>query len=356
VLSQKITEDRRPGSWHVGVPIRPPTCNSQLKLVEIHICEARSGEGPLDEALLLLRSPDLTLPVSFQTRFYSCHFFYSASAMSSRKRQAWGIRQALCSLFPHPTKCIPHPTMLACRRAGRWTQAAKHQVSSVCRTMVHSARTPTTRPLPRPAAIASRHATSRAMQVTWALLLSQAAPAALFSPHSPCLSLSFMQAHMQGPTLPQPEGREREARPTRKEARVDDASLRCHHQGLAAYAGHPLPPCQEPSCSAVAWPHETANRRRLEQGGGQRHMHTLGGGACGLQQGKQRHRGRTGGAWRGRGGPRARRGGEGQAVMSGPSRAPTIEAGLEASMAHVCQDAASGWSLGPDMTCLPSLR
>jgi hypothetical protein len=33
-----------------------------------------------------------------------------------------------------------------------------------------------------------------------------------------------------------------------------------------------------------------------------------------------------------------------------------VEAGLEASMAHVRQDAASGWSLGPDMTCLPSLR
>jgi hypothetical protein len=33
-----------------------------------------------------------------------------------------------------------------------------------------------------------------------------------------------------------------------------------------------------------------------------------------------------------------------------------VEAGLEASMAHVRQDAASGWSLGPDMTCLPCLR
>jgi hypothetical protein len=32
------------------------------------------------------------------------------------------------------------------------------------------------------------------------------------------------------------------------------------------------------------------------------------------------------------------------------------EAGVEASMAHVRQDAASGWSLGPDMTCLPCLR
>jgi ethanolamine utilization microcompartment shell protein EutL len=47
--------------------------------------------------------------------------------------------------------------------------------------------------------------------------------------------------------------------------------------------------------------------------------------------------------------------GEGQAVMSGPKEAG-VEAGLEASMAHVRQDAASGWSLGPDMTCLACLR
>jgi hypothetical protein len=49
--------------------------------------------------------------------------------------------------------------------------------------------------------------------------------------------------------------------------------------------------------------------------------------------------------------------GEGQAVMSGPSECNEGEAGgLESSMAHVRQDAASGWSLGPDMTCLPCLR
>jgi hypothetical protein len=47
--------------------------------------------------------------------------------------------------------------------------------------------------------------------------------------------------------------------------------------------------------------------------------------------------------------------GEGQGVMAGPRR-DQVEAGLEASMAHVRQDAASGWSLGPDMTFLPSLR
>jgi hypothetical protein len=48
--------------------------------------------------------------------------------------------------------------------------------------------------------------------------------------------------------------------------------------------------------------------------------------------------------------------GEGQGVMSGPRRLVCMEAGLEASMAHARQDAAaSGWSLGPDMTCLTSL-
>jgi hypothetical protein len=47
--------------------------------------------------------------------------------------------------------------------------------------------------------------------------------------------------------------------------------------------------------------------------------------------------------------------GEGQAVMSGP-RFDYAKAGHEASMAHVRQDAASGWSLGPDMTCLTCLR
>jgi hypothetical protein len=48
--------------------------------------------------------------------------------------------------------------------------------------------------------------------------------------------------------------------------------------------------------------------------------------------------------------------GEGQGVMSGPRELSDNEVGLEASMAHVRQDAASGWSLGPDMTCLPCLR
>jgi hypothetical protein len=47
-------------------------------------------------------------------------------------------------------------------------------------------------------------------------------------------------------------------------------------------------------------------------------MHTLGGGACGLRQGQQRHRGRTAGAWRGGGGTCKGEQGEGQGVMSGP--------------------------------------
>jgi hypothetical protein len=57
------------------------------------------------------------------------------------------------------------------------------------------------------------------------------------------------------------------------------------------------------------------------------------------------------------GGARARGGGGGPSRHGGTEKhASNIEAGLEASMAHVRQDAASGWSLGPDMTCLPSLR
>jgi hypothetical protein len=64
---------------------------------------------------------------------------------------------------------LSHPMMLACRRRPLDTRTKLPTCLSVCRTMVHSARTPTTRPLPRPAAIASRHATSRAMQVTFCL-------------------------------------------------------------------------------------------------------------------------------------------------------------------------------------------
>jgi hypothetical protein len=148
--------------------------------------------------------------------------------------------------------CISHPMLFICRRRPLDTGRHQHRASSVCHTMVHSARKPTTRPLPRPAAIASRHATSRAMQVTSALLVSQAAPAALFTPHSPCLSISFMQAHMQGPTLPHSEGRAGGPTAVFLEARVDDASLRCHHQGLLHTLATPSLPVK--SQAVVLWP------------------------------------------------------------------------------------------------------
>jgi hypothetical protein len=134
------------------------------------------------------------------------------SSVLSRVRH--GASGRPCALFPHSNANVylSHPN-LACRRRPLDTGVRPNTWSSVCRTMVHSARTPTTRPLPRPAAITSRHATSRAMQVTSALLVSQAAPAALSSPHSSCLSLSCS------------------CKPTCKgcntmlEPRVDDASL-----------------------------------------------------------------------------------------------------------------------------------
>jgi hypothetical protein len=101
---------------------------------------------------------------------------------------------------------LSHPMLLACRRRPLDTGTAGGNTSSVCRTMVHSARTPTTRPLPRPAAIASRHATSRAMQVTSGLLLWHTAPAALSSPHSPCLSLVHASPHARPYTVRRPRG------------------------------------------------------------------------------------------------------------------------------------------------------
>jgi hypothetical protein len=123
---------------------------------------------------------------------------YSASAVSCLKRQAWGIRQALCSLFPHPNTNVylsPDDASMQTQAAGHRETATAMGTSSVCRTMAHSARTPTTRPLPRPAAIASRHATSRAMQVTSALLVSQAATAALFTTQPMSLSLVHASPH-----------------------------------------------------------------------------------------------------------------------------------------------------------------
>jgi hypothetical protein len=90
------------------------------------------------------------------------------------------------------------------------------------------------------------------MQVTSAWLVSQAAPAALFTPHSPCPTLSFMQAHMQGPTLPHSEGRGGGCQNANSsEARVDDASLRCHHQGLLQRLATPSLPVK--SQAVVLW-------------------------------------------------------------------------------------------------------
>jgi hypothetical protein len=196
----------------------------------------RTGLRPHTSASSVLPSPLATrmslrhLTLSSPTYRLSC-VMYSASVVSSLKRQPWGIRQALCALFHIPLRMhISHP-MLACRR--RPLDTGKHRnaaASSVCRTRVHSARTPTTRPLPRPAAIASRHATSRAMQVTSALLLSQAATAALFTTQPMSVSIScqckptYKALHCQRPI-----GKEGGRQDRQHEARVDDASLRCHH-------------------------------------------------------------------------------------------------------------------------------
>jgi hypothetical protein len=150
-----------------------------------HVCIVRA---PVPPPHTHVPAPPHTL--TSPTSHLSC-LMNSASAVSSLKRQTWGIRQALCSRPAPQYECISHPMMLACRRRPLDTGSSLHSgQSSVCRTMVHSARTPTTRPLPRPAAIASRHATSRAMQVTSALLLSQAASAALSSHHTALVSLS----------------------------------------------------------------------------------------------------------------------------------------------------------------------
>jgi hypothetical protein len=124
--------------------------------------------------------------------------------LSSVVSQASGMGHpaglVVSSRTPHSNVSLsPDDASMQTQAAGRWIPKP---LSTVCRTMVHSACTPTTRPLPRPAAIASRHATSRAMQVTSASLVSQAAPAALFTTQPMSVSRSLMQAHMQGPTLP----------------------------------------------------------------------------------------------------------------------------------------------------------
>jgi hypothetical protein len=76
-----------------------------------HVCIVRA---PVPPPHTHVPAPPHTL--TCPTSHLSC-LMYSASAGSSLKRQAWGIRQALCSLpAPHP-ECIylSHP-MLACRR------------------------------------------------------------------------------------------------------------------------------------------------------------------------------------------------------------------------------------------------
>jgi hypothetical protein len=71
-------------------------------------------------------------------------------------------------------------------------------------------------------------------------------------------------------------------------------------------------------------------------------------GSSGIEGGQEEHGEEGGGTCKGR---------RGRAEASCRDRQMLMtEAGLEASMAHVRQDAASGWSLGPDMTCLPCLR
>jgi hypothetical protein len=73
-------------------------------------------------------------------------------------------------------------------------------------------------------------------------------------------------------------------------------------------------------------------------------------GSSGIEGGQEEHGEGEGGTCKGRRG-RAKPSCRDQGIEGG-----IIKAGLEASMAHVRQDAASGWSLGPDMTCLPCLR
>jgi hypothetical protein len=71
-------------------------------------------------------------------------------------------------------------------------------------------------------------------------------------------------------------------------------------------------------------------------------------GSSGIEGGQEEH---------GEGGGGTCKGSRGRAKPSGRDRKTIYnEAVLEASMAHVRQDAASGWSLGPDMTCLTCLQ
>jgi hypothetical protein len=242
------------------------------------------------------------------------------------------------------------------------TQAAGHREQShlsslICRTMVHSARTPTTRPLPRSAAIASRHATSRAMQVTSALLLYRRLllPPSIHHTAHVSLSRSCKPTCKALHCITQRGGRGSHHN-VQSQARVDDASLRWRHQALVHTLATPSLPLK--SQAVVLWPGLMRHSQPTTPGAGRwaaAHAHLgrwglwTATGAAAASRADRRSMQREGGA-------RARGAGGGPSRHVGTERCSEREAGLEASMAHVRQDAASGWSLGPDMTCLPCLR
>jgi hypothetical protein len=82
-----------------------------------HVCIVRAPVPP-PHTHVPAPPPTLTCP----TPHLSC-LMYNASAVSSLKRQAWGISQALCALFPHPT---PNVSLLP-DSASMQTQAAGHR-------------------------------------------------------------------------------------------------------------------------------------------------------------------------------------------------------------------------------------
>jgi hypothetical protein len=75
-------------------------------------------------------------------------------------------------------------------------------------------------------------------------------------------------------------------------------------------------------------------------------------GSSGIESGQEEHGERGWGTCKGRRGRAKAPWREQDRVLAYEE----AEAGLEASMAHVRQDAASGWSLGPAMPCVPCLR